>query len=343
MADSICTEEEAQKRRRRRWTNQEKLALVRVVKRRVASGESQYGVCKDLNVDPKQYRSWSNDSNNLAKKRPKAKSTCDGMKSILAPVHDELLKFVFELREQGMSVKPAMIRLKASSVCRPFCERSKNAQTKIIQRWLKQSQFLNRMATRESQKDPRETEGIALDFIEMMRPKVSQKNRHQDFIINMDQTPVPFTFNEKRTLELVGKRTINVRKSTNDTKRVTYAATITASGKTLTPYLVFKGRPDGRIVKKEFKTYPQGMFYACQDAAWMDEVCVMDWIEKVLKPYVSTAPQDVVPLLLLDEYRCHIMGTVVTAINELGVDVEHIPGGCTCLVQPIDVGSNRPF
>ena len=103
MADSICTEEEAQKRRRRRWTNQEKLALVRVVKRRVASGESQYGVCKDLNVDPKQYRSWSNDSNNLAKKRPKAKSTCDGMKSILAPVHDELLKFVFELREQGRS------------------------------------------------------------------------------------------------------------------------------------------------------------------------------------------------------------------------------------------------
>ena len=31
------------------------------------------------------------------------------------------------------------------------------------------------------------------------------------------------------------------------------------------------------------------------------------------------------------------------AIQELGVEVEHIPGGCTCLCQPVDVGINKPF
>ena len=37
------------------------------------------------------------------------------------------------------------------------------------------------------------------------------------------------------------------------------------------------------------------------------------------------------------------MGSVVTAIQNLGVEVEHIPGGCTYLCQPVDVGVNKPF
>jgi hypothetical protein len=67
------------------------------------------------------------------------------------------------------------------------------------------------------------------------------------FILNMDQTPIPFTYNSKTTLELIGCRTVHVRKSTNDTKRATFAMTVTASGHVLTPLIVFKGKPGGRI------------------------------------------------------------------------------------------------
>ena len=52
---------------------------------------------------------------------------------------------------------------------------------------------------------------------------------------------------------------------------------------------------------------------------------------------------DGVPLVFLDSYHCHIMGSVVMAIQNLGVEVEHIPGGCTYLCQPVDVGVNKPF
>jgi hypothetical protein len=38
-----------------------------------------------------------------------------------------------------------------------------------------------------------------------------------------------------------------------------------------------------------------------------------------------------------------MMATVVTRIELLGVQVEHIPGGCTSLCQPVDVGFNKPF
>ena len=38
-----------------------------------------------------------------------------------------------------------------------------------------------------------------------------------------------------------------------------------------------------------------------------------------------------------------MMASVVDAIAALGVQVEHIPGGCTGLCQPIDVGICKPL
>ena len=38
-----------------------------------------------------------------------------------------------------------------------------------------------------------------------------------------------------------------------------------------------------------------------------------------------------------------MMGPVVKMIQQLGIEVQYIPGGCTYLCQPIDVGVNRPL
>ncbi len=51
----------------------------------------------------------------------------------------------------------------------------------------------------------------------------------------------------KRMFEVIGEKTIHICTSTNDTKRVTVAVTITADGTLLPSTLVFKGKPNGRI------------------------------------------------------------------------------------------------
>ena len=132
---------------------------------------------------------------------------------------------------------------------------------------------------------------------------------------------------------------------TDDTKRVTVAVTICADATLLPLVLVFKGQPKGRIVKKEFPSgiYPEGHFYHCQPAAWMDETVMIAWVKTVLKLYVEMAPKHVVPVLILDMYRCHMMASTVQMIQELGLNVKHIPGGCTPLCQPVNVGFNKPF
>ena len=37
------------------------------------------------------------------------------------------------------------------------------------------------------------------------------------------------------------------------------------------------------------------------------------------------------------------MASVVNVIQALGVEVEHIPSGCTYLCQPVDIGINKPY
>jgi len=75
----------------------------------------------------------------------------------------------------------------------------------------------------------------------------------------------------------------------------------------------------------------------------MDEGVMIAWVDEILKPYVANAHEHIIHLLILDSYRCHMMGLVVQRIQELGIEVRHIPGGCTKLCQPVDVGFNKPF
>ena len=173
----------------------------------------------------------------------------------------------------------------------------------MVKRFVKAHGLVHRMGTHKSQQHPSETMAEALDFIQVTRPKLTLPCHHQDYILNMDQTPVPFSYDPKSTLELVGRRTVHVRKSTNDTKHATVVLCVTASGKALTPMIVFKGKPKGRTVMCEFPEYLFGMENACQENVWMDKTVMLQCVDKVLKPYVDNAPEGVVPILFLDSYR----------------------------------------
>jgi hypothetical protein len=87
--------------------------------------------------------------------------------------------------------------------------------------------------------------------------------------------------NAKRTLELIRKKTVHIRTSSDDTKRVTIAVTIAADETVLPLMLIFKGQPNGKIARTEFGSYLATHRYRCQANAWMDEVwCTHGWVKK---------------------------------------------------------------
>ena len=323
-------------------TNKKKKDILLVVQSRLAEGHSIRSICTGLSIQPSQYRRWKKSEERLRAANPKARSLSYGGRSDLEEMENDLLIWIFELREQGMAVSIGMIAMKACELDRDFRNRTEHARYQCARRFTIAHRFAVQIKTHESQRPLAEVAEEARSFVESMKPIVSEARRDKRWIINMDQTPVFFSMTPNTSLDQVGARTINVRTSSGSTIRVTLAVTVTASGTTLPPLMVFKGKPNGRI-QRAFGTYPVGCFYAVQERAWMDERVMLMWVELVLIPYVETAPPGIIPLLFLDSYRCHMMASVVTKINDLGVEVVHIPGGCTSLCQPVDVGVNKPF
>ena len=120
-------------------------------------------------------------------------------------------------------------------------------------------------------------------------------NRDLRWIINMDQTPVIFSMHPKKTLEILGKKSIVIRTSTNDTRRATIALTIMAAGDQLVPMVVYKGTENGTIKKWELQLHHPTCIYETQDKAWMDKRVMLRWVEDVLVPYVALTLQVISP------------------------------------------------
>ena len=149
----------------------------------------------------------------------------------------------------------------------------------------------------------------------------------------MDKTPIPYSYHRSKTLDVMGKTTFHARALMMDTKHVALTATVTASRKMLSPFLICKGNPNGHIVMPEFSSYPDGRKYSCQEMVWMKEEKMHEWIDVVLAPWKAARDENRMggspPLLILDAYRMHQMGSVVNWTQSMGIEVVYIPVGCT--------------
>ena len=159
----------------------------------------------------------------------------------------------------------------------------------------------------------------------------------------MDQTPVNHAMNPKGTINRRGACTFNLRTAGGDSRQVFIAITITASGHQLPSLVVFKGMsihfctantvsnimvdccvltagmPNGTITRREVPTIPAGSIYRLNKKAWFNEQIMLDWIEHVLAPYVATVLPGIILILFLDQFRVRKMGSIINAIQALGV------------------------
>jgi hypothetical protein len=83
-----------------------------------------------------------------------------------------------------------------------------------------------------------------------------------------------------------------------------------------------------------------GWLACVQEKGWFDGRVGQIWIEKVLAPYVRDTEK---AFLLVDHFSVHLSSQFVNSANDLGVDVDFVPAGYTCVLQPVDVGVNAPF
>ena len=193
-------------KKRRRFTLQEKLMYLRVVWLKVDKCISLQEASKLINIFHKQILDWKKQVEKMkGKSSQHAKSLGDGVTSFLSLYTDRLLSFIFEMRETGMAVSVNSIVVKVSQLSREFREKSITARHPAIRRFINVHGFMHRMGTHLSQRQPSEMEEIAADFVCVTWENLQMSCRDEAYIINMDQTPVPFSYDPKKPLKWFDK------------------------------------------------------------------------------------------------------------------------------------------
>ena len=155
-----------------------------------------------------------------------------------------------------------------------------------------------------------------------------------ELIINMDETPAYFDMPASRTVHKKGARQIRVKSTGVEKKRFTVIQSCTASGKMLSPMIIFKGK---RPLKKLH--VPKGAVVMVQKKGWNDAPLTKVWIKRTLSKYTEKRHA----LLIWDTFSGHMTEDVSELLSRSNVTSMIIPGGCTSKVQPLDVCLNKPL
>ena len=170
----------------------------------------------------------------------------------------------------------------------------------------------------------------------------------------MDQTNIPFDMYSKRTITAKGTRSVPIdkTKTAGAGGRATANLCVMADGSKLPVHMVYLGKRGGRIQTKELtkanRVDPQHFLATVQEAGWVDEVGMLEWIDDIWAPYIksnSSAAADRAGkwLQMLDSFSVHSMASVRRRLNEVNTILILLPPGATSKVQVCDVGINRPF
>ena len=303
-------------------------------------------------VSPTNIRRWISQRQDLAAKVKAARSSklvnqyrvTDPCHSLGDDVEAELLAYYRDCRAAGLPVtvrllvrKWALIDPEGTST-QPY-----NKARFRVYRFMKRHNITSRAVTHQAQ-NKETSRSVIEDFVGYINEKIDLLGITYDAVANFDETNVYFAPEFRRTLADKGSRTVTCKKL-KSSRRCTVMLGCTAVGKLLPPYVIWQGKPEGRIAR-EIKDpaangLPDGLCYGVQHKAWMDEREMLRWVKQVWEPFTETI--DGPTLLIIDEARAHLTSSVRTAIALCQTELEIIPGGFTSKLQVMDVGLNKPF
>ena len=246
---------------------------------------------------------------------------------------EDILKWILEQRDQHVPVSREAIKEHARSVCS-----ASNPEFSASNGWLQKFMTRHNLALRSktslSQRLPADLETKVTSFNKFVKDLRVEDEFDDEFIINMDETPVFFDLVPNKTVEKLGSKSVIVRSSGSEKRHVTVVLAIAASGDVLPTMIIFKGKRALKDIK-----VPEGCIVTVQEKAWVDEAIMNRWIDECFKAYTNRNRS----LLVLDAFRCHIMESIKKHLRKANAALAVIPGGCTSILQPLDVSVNKPF
>ena len=113
---------------------------------------------------------------------------------------------------------------------------------------------------------------------------------------------------------------------------------ISATGKWLKPYFIFKGKNTlRRFAPVMNKLYPMGWHYGFSDNGWTDGKHALEWIERL---EAESRPEDTTQwrLLICDGHSSHAQGIFIVYCHKHKIIILYLPPHSSHYLQPLDVG-----
>ena len=163
---------------------------------------SMRSLCREHNIQVVQYKNWKDQ---LENRNPK--DTCWGAMTIhkgrpssLSHLEDDIMTWFCERKNYGLATTINMCVVHLCSINDEFRRKTKRAQIQAVCRILRKNAIVYRCVTHTLQRKPEDTKTSALEFVSTIIPRMIGLFQDQRFILNMDETPVYFSVEFKRTL-----------------------------------------------------------------------------------------------------------------------------------------------
>lgn len=306
----------------------------------VAEEEGNRAAARQFQVNESHVRYWRKQKDRLLDTKPARKAFRGPKQGKFPEVEKELLVYVEKLRNSGCAVSVEMLQFEARRIATAngVSIASFKASRGWISRFMRRNDLSIRRRTTLCQRLPTDYEEKVVSF----HRHVIEKRKAMAYLLsqigNADQTPVNFDMPPNLTVDKKGATSVTIRTAGCEKQRCTVMLAVTADGRKLPPYVVFKR-------KTMPKGMPKGHFQVhvrVQEKGWMNESLVQDWIKTVWGSRPGALLR-LPSLLVLDSFRGHIVKSVKTTLTEMKTDLAVIPGGLTSVLQPLDVSLNKPF
>ena len=331
---------------------------IQVLKTFHSGGISKREVARRFNISPSQLRIWLKQKPLIEWKykiMKHSKSLHNGPPPSGLWFEGELLAWVNALRLKDVPISSKLIVTKILSIDPLFLTVPKENRLQYVYRFMRRHCFTFRRATHRGPKLSSSRETVLAQFSAQLTRGLSIRGAMSDVtaarFVNMDQTAIYFEPKLNTTLSERGLRTVSIRCSGSNQHRLSAFLSVSADGRKLAPFLVFKAAPNGHIERRLDDILPENCFGCCQRKGWADERSMDIWLQKVWKPYLVETMDDDAPIvnkkatsaLLLDDFKCHTQASFGHRLEQLSTHRIIITPGYTGVLQPCDVGIIKPL
>eukprot|EP01022_Parablepharisma_sp_SALTPOND_P014365 TRINITY_DN1946_c0_g1_i2.p1 TRINITY_DN1946_c0_g1~~TRINITY_DN1946_c0_g1_i2.p1 ORF type:complete len:598 (-),score=38.42 TRINITY_DN1946_c0_g1_i2:314-1894(-) len=305
--------------------------------------KSDKAAARHFGCEPKSIRNWRAQEEEMrgSTKKSTRRLLHPGGQTKYSAIEGDLYDWIISKISRRKPVTTSVIIAHMRQSYSQVAEKTDNALSCFLRRFLKRNLLVFRKPTHEGQALPSNFQAATKEFQQEVATEVLDKRVTPDRVVNMDETPLYFAPSISHVVAEKGAKTVAVDTPKKGNKRVTLILAVASDGSKLPPLLIFKGEFGKTLHKKLQKNtlVAQKRVYACCDPkAWNGQNPMKFWIDNIWNTHSRNMQNNI---LILDDYKVHKVECIKTKLENLRTTVCLIPGGLTRFLQPLDVGVNH--